>query len=96
MKNSQCPLVAVSQSDANVVAFPFLYYTFYHFVIIVLSLTEFMQMELNDELFRLTDVATEAIYPDAMIADCYIYLFNLSKKVLSITLCAHYNGIDDL
>ena len=41
-----------------------------------------MQMELNDELFRLTDVATEAIYPDAMIADCYIYLFNLADKVL--------------
>lgn len=39
------------------------------------------QMELNDELFRLTDVATEAIYPDAMIADCYIYLFNLGNKV---------------
>jgi hypothetical protein len=37
-------------------------------------------MELNDELFRLTDVATEAIYPDAMIADCYIYLFNLANK----------------
>jgi hypothetical protein len=40
-----------------------------------------LQMELNDELFRLTDVATEAIYPDAMIADCYIYLFNLANKV---------------
>ena len=40
-----------------------------------------LQMELNDELFRLTDVATEAIYPDAMIADCYIYLFDLANKV---------------
>ena len=38
-------------------------------------------MELNDELFRLTDVTTEAIYPDAMIADCYIYLFDLASKV---------------
>jgi GTPase SAR1 family protein len=37
-------------------------------------------MELNDELFRLTDVSTEAIYPHAMIADCYIYLFNLASK----------------
>ena len=39
------------------------------------------QMELNDDLFRLTDVCTEAIYPDAMIADCYIYLFNLADRV---------------
>lgn len=43
-------------------------------------------MELNDELFRLTDVATEAIYPDAMIADCYIYLFNLANKVSFLNL----------
>lgn len=50
------------------------------------------QMELNDELFRLTDVATEAIYPDAMIADCYIYLFNLANKVhctYALTLNIH-------
>ena len=52
-------------------------------------------MELNDELFRLTDVATEAIYPDAMIADCYIYLFNLSNKVKKCSFnsgpsCLHF------
>ena len=47
-----------------------------------------LQMELNDELFRLTDVATEAIYPEAMVADCYIYLFDLANKARRIlVLC---------
>ena len=58
-----------------------------HFEVHVIRLTlvflnSVLQMELNDELFRLTDVATEAIYPDAMIADCYVYLFNLANKVV--------------
>lgn len=53
------------------------------------------QMELNDELFRLTDVATEAIYPDAMIADCYIYLFNLGNKVHIHVQCIYIVHIID-